>query len=786
MTAPETLRFALADHYRIERELGQGGMATVYLAHDLKHDRDVALKVLRPELAVFAQERFHREIRLAAHLQHPHILPVLDSGEAAGQLWFAMPHVEGESLRQRLQRETQLSVDDALELTREVADALDYAHAQGIIHRDIKPENILLSQGHALVADFGIARALELAGGEKLTETGMAVGTPAYMSPEQASATPHLDGRTDLYSLACVLYEMLAGGPPFTGASAQAIAARHAMEAVPPIRIVRRTVPEGVEAALTKALAKVPADRFATAGEFVKTLTPGAVAAAVPPASRARPRRTIGLIVGGAVVALAAASWWGTRRSVPQFGTENRSAPKSVAVLPFTNLSTDPENEYFSDGITEDLVTQLAKIRDLAVVSRTSAMRYRHVDQPLPAIGRALGAANLMEGSVRRAGTRVRVSVQLIDAVTDRQLWAETYDREMTDVFAIQADIAQRIAAALQATLSPQEKAHLEQKPTDNLEAYNLYLLGRYHYNKFTEKDLKQSRDFFNQAIAKDPSFALAYTGLGASYYMLAAGFGHLRPKEASVPARDALRRALALDDKLAEAHMGLANLRSWFDWDFDGAEREFHRALELNPGLARAHQAYALMLSAQARHDEAIAEIRRAQELDPVTPVFTADVGWHFYYARRYDEAAEAFQRATALDPTFPTPYAGLALVFAATGRYQDGLAALQRGETRSRGFPSFLPIRGYLYGVWGKQREALAVLDELKASASREYVSPAWFAMVHAGLGDKDRAFAYLDSAYQDRSRELIYLNVAPRWDALRSDLRFQTLLRKLGLAR
>jgi tetratricopeptide (TPR) repeat protein len=338
----------------------------------------------------------------------------------------------------------------------------------------------------------------------------------------------------------------------------------------------------------------------------------------------------------------------------------------------------------------------------------------------------------------------------------------------------------------LQAKFSPQEKARLEKKPTENLEAYNLYLLGRYHWNKFTEKDQKQSLDYFKRAIAKDSSFALAYTGLASSYYTLAAGFGHLRPKEASVPARDAILKALALDDELGEAHMGMAILRSWFDWDWDGAEREFRRAIELNPSLARAHQAYALQLSAQGRHDEAIAEIRRAQELDPVTPIIAADMGFHLSYARRYDAAIQAFQKVITLEPAFPTPYAGLALVYAATGRYQKALAAIESGMARSGGIPIYLPIRGYLYAVSGKKREALAVLDELKASAGREYVSPAWFAMVYAGLGDKDRAFGYLDSAYRDRSRELMFLNVAPRWDGLRSDPRFQAVLRKVGLER
>jgi serine/threonine protein kinase/Flp pilus assembly protein TadD len=793
-TSIAELQAAIADRYRIERELGQGGMATVYLVHDLRHNRPVAFKVLRPELAAtLGPERFLHEIRIAAGLQHPHILPVFDSGDAAGQLWYTMPYVEGETLRQRLLREKQLPLDDARRIAVQVLSALEYAHAHGVIHRDIKPENVLLEGDQAVVADLGIARAISAVGENRLTETGLSLGTPSYMSPEQACAERELDARTDIYSLGCVLYEMLAGEPPFTGPTAQAIIAKRLSEPIPHLGTVR-PVPPGVEAVVRKALAKVPADRFRTAADFAAALDTSFVDTRAHAHEITAPARQpwfrrpwlVLLLAGGLAVAVAAVLWWVTGRSVPSIRAANPSPPKSIAVLPFTNLSADPENEYFSDGITEDLVTQLAKIRDLEVVSRTSAMRYKHTDKPLREIGRELGAANLMEGSVRRAGTRVRVSAQLIDATTDRHLWAETYDREMTDVFAIQADIAQRIAAALQAEFSPREKARLEKKPTEDLEAYNLYLLGRFHWNKVTEKDLKQSLDYFKQAIAKDSSFALAYTGLAASYYTLAAGYGHLRPKEASGLARDAILKALALDDELGEAHMALGILRSWFDWDWDGAEREFKRAIELNPSLARAHDGYAIMLSAQGRHDEAIAEIRRAQELDPATPVIAADMGWDLSYARRYDEAIEAFHRTIALEPRFPTSYAGLAWAYAATGRYQEASAALQRGVTRSGGVPTFQPIRGYLYAVSGKKREALAVLDELKARASREYVSPAWFAMVYAGLGDKDRAFAYLDSAYLDRSRELIFLKVAARWDGLRSDPRFQVLLRKVGLER
>ena len=430
------LRADVADRYAIERELGRGGMATVYLAQDLKHHRQVAIKVLKPEIAAaLGPERFLREIETTARLSHPHILPLHDSGEANGVLYYVMPFVEGESLRCRLDREKQLPLEDALGIAREVADALSYAHSRDVVHRDIKPENILLEAGHAVVSDFGIARAVSVASGDRLTETGLVAGTPAYMSPEQAMGEPTLGPRTDIYSLACVLYELLAGEPPYTGPTAQAIVAKRLGDPVPRVRRVRDTVPVAVEEALVKALARVPADRFPSAFAFLEALT-------TPDAARASRR--------------------------------------SIAVLPFANLSSDPENEYFADGITEDVIAQLSKIGALKVISRTSVIQFKKREQSLREIGERLGVGALLEGSVRRAGNRVRVVAQLIDAETDRHVWAETYDRQLTDIFAIQSDVALQIATALEAELTPDERARIGKHSAGDLEAYHLYLRGRH------------------------------------------------------------------------------------------------------------------------------------------------------------------------------------------------------------------------------------------------------------------------------------------------------------------
>ena len=475
-------------------------MAVVFLAEDLKHRRRVALKVLRPEVArSLGSGRFLREIEIAAQLSHPHILPLFDSGEVGKRgsgddsfLFFVMPFVEGESLRDRLTRDKQLPLDDALRIAREVAGALTYAHDLGIIHRDIKPENILLQAGHPVVSDFGIASALHAAVDSKLTDPGFAVGTPAYMSPEQ-SVGESADPRSDVYSLGCVLYEMLAGTPPFTGATAQAIQARKVVDSVPRLRTVRESVPEGLEVVIRTALARVPADRYATVADFAAALAHPGLA---------------------------------------------RAPARSVAVLPFLNLSAVPDNEYFADGITEDVIAQLSKVRSLKVISRTSVMMFKKREQSLKEIGAMLSAATLLEGSVRRVGDRVRIVAQLIDAETDQHLWAETYDRQLTDIFAIQSDVALQIATALRAELSPDEQTRIHREPTRDLQAYQLYLQGRHWFVRHTAEGLRQAVDYFKRAVQKDPGFALAHADLAQAYteLALASGGGALPPRSGVRP----------------------------------------------------------------------------------------------------------------------------------------------------------------------------------------------------------------------------------------------------------
>src|SRR5213596_2516674 len=531
---------ALAGRYTIERELGRGGMATVYLAQDRKHHRQVAIKVLKPELAAaLGPERFLREIDTAARLTHPHILPLHDSGEAAGWLYYVMPYVEGETLRDRLEREGQLPLEEAVRITREVASALSYAHSHDVVHRDIKPENILLSGGEAVVADFGIARAITAAARGQLTETGIAIGTPGYMSPEQGAASARVDERSDIYSLACVLYEMLAGEPPFTGPSAESIVRQHLAAAPPRVSAMRAAMPPAIEEAIMRALAKTPADRFATAAEFA-----GALAA---PAPRVRDtgRRTSRLAAGAGLAATLLAAAAGLFvLSRPHGAPPVAARPRqSIAVLPFVNVSGAPQEEYLSDGISEELINALSKLPQLQVLSRPSSFAFKGRNEDVRQIGQALQVATVLGGSVRRDANRLRVTAQLTDARNGYNLWSETYDRQMGDVFALEDEISRAIMRALQVHLVSRDSLTLSRRPTRDVEAYELYLKGRYFYNKGGFGPVQQALAYFQQALAHDSNYALAYAGIADAYQRLTAST-YLHPREGTPNATAASLKA--------------------------------------------------------------------------------------------------------------------------------------------------------------------------------------------------------------------------------------------------
>jgi serine/threonine protein kinase/Flp pilus assembly protein TadD len=580
--ALERLRSAVANSYTIDRELGSGGMATVYLAQDCKHERLVALKVLHPDLAAtLGPERFLREIKLAAKLNHPHILPLHDSGEANGFLYYVMPYVEGESLRERLDRERQLPIEEAVHHARAIASALDYAHRQNIVHRDIKPENVMLYEGEAMVMDFGIAKAVSSAGADTLTQTGMMVGTPAYVSPEQAAGETNLDGRSDQYSLACMLYEMLSGERAFSGPTAQAVMAKRFTESVKPLRSLRGSIPESVERAVTKAMSTDAGDRYKSAAIFAQALASGNMS--TPTDTATMPQPTV-------------------------------SAAKSIAVIPFANMSPDPENEYFTDGMAEEIINALTKIQSLRVASRTVSFALKGKNEDLGEVGRKLKVSTVLDGSVRKMGNRLRITAQLVNVADGYQLWSERYDREMEDVFAIQDDISQAIVKSLRVILSEDEKKAIEKGRTENLQAYEFYLRGRQFF-EFRRKSLEYARQMFKRAIELDPNYALAHAGIADScsllYMMFDARESNLKQAE------NASNTALQLAPDLAEAHLARGIAFS-LSQNYADAEREFEKAMRLDPKLFDAPYFYGRACLAQGKFDDAVKLLKLACAIRP------------------------------------------------------------------------------------------------------------------------------------------------------------------------
>src|SRR5437868_6460878 len=752
-------------------------MATVYLARDLKHGRQVAIKVLGPEIAAaLGPERFLREIEVAARLTHPHILPLHDSGQAGGSLYYVMPYIEGESLRDRLEREGQLPLEEALRITREVASALSYAHSHDVVHRDIKPENILLSGGEAVVADFGIARAIVAAGAETLTDTGLAVGTPGYMSPEQATGAMQLDGRSDVYSLGCVLYEMLAGHPPFLGTTAQEILARHSLDAVPPLRTIRPELPEVVEHAVRKALAKSPADRFATATAFIEALTR---AGAPPPFARRAARPA--LFVAAGIAAFVTGYALLTRRP----GSSDEPGP-SIAVLPFKNIGGDVNNEPFSDGMTDEITTALGRVAGLRVAARSVAFRFKGKSVVPEEIGRQLHVLYVLDGGVRMGGTRRRVSAQLINVAGGNEIWAEEYDRDARDrdVFAVQDEITRAIVAALRVHLSGPARAALAKRSTESPEAHDLYLQGRYFFAQRDSASLRKAQDYFERAIQQDSSYALAWAGLSDAYSHTGV-FGYVPPRAVYSRAKAAALRALALDPTLAEAHTSLGFIALFYDWDWPTAGRQFDRALALDPRYPDAHLFHAWYFVATNRMDDAIREVQTAVNLDPFSSVNNARLASMLFLARRYDDVLAQSRRVMELDSMFQghVGRAELARAYLWLGRCAESLAALEgRPGLAVVVWPGLL---GYTYARCGRRAQALAELHRLGAEAREgRYVSHYALAMIHAGLADNERALAELDSAYVERAWPMFTLRVDPTFDGLRADPRFVRLLKKVGL--
>jgi len=751
-------------------------MAVVFLARDRRHDRAVAIKVLRHEIAAaLGADRFLREIQIAAKLHHPHILPLYDSGAAGDLLYYVMPYVEGESLRQRLDRETQLPLDDALAITRQIAGALAYAHRHDVVHRDIKPENILLESGEAVVADFGIARAITAAGGDKLTQTGIAIGTPLYMSPEQASAGGAIDGRSDLYSLACVLYEMLAGHPPFLGGTAQAILARHALDPVPPLRTARGSVSGAVEQTLVRALAKSPADRYATVVQFADALGGPVLSVALPAT-----KRSVGLYaalgVGLALAALGAGLVLrGPWRRAPPATVSAPAYAASVAVLPFETIGGGREDEYFSDGMTDEIITQLAQIRDLKVISRTSVVALKGSHLTLSQIADTLGVDHVLEGSARRAGGRVRVNAQLIAAKTDAHLWAKTYERELKDVFRVQEEVAADVSRALLASvqgLRPVGAGSRTAQPA----AYDAYLRGTYWRQQRTRDGLLRAMQAFEEALAIDSAYAPAYAGLSSalSLFINYQYSGGPEPIAALARAIVLADRAIALDSTLAEgfAARGFAFIQAAVS--SDAAVRDVTRAIALRPNSGEAHAFAQGALNDVGRAEDAFAAAQTATDLDPLAPGFHLSFSNAALVARRYDLALREARRAGVLE-TAPLP---LRIRF-------EGLALLllgQPGECVALDLGSQSHVKAMCLEALGRHGEAAAIVDSLAAAVragGASWAAPEGLGMYYAWVGDVDASLHWYEVAPRVVWPRMLRSGL---FDRVRDDARFRAGLDRL----
>ena len=738
-------------HYRITSKIGEGGMGEVYRATDTKLNRDVALKVLPGAFAADRERmaRFSREAQVLASLNHPNIASIYGLEDSDDKHALVLELVEGETLAERVGRGT-VPLEESLKIALQMAEALEAAHEKGIIHRDLKPANVKITpEGKVKVLDFGIAKLTGLESGAevptRLTVPSTPMGTISYMSPEQALGQG-IDVRTDVFSMGAVLYELITGRPPFQGETAVQILNQTLNSTPPAPTTVNPEVPLELEQIVLKALSKDVQDRYQSTQEL--------------------------------------------RRDIERFGktSDTGSGPPSIAVLPLLNLSADPENEYFSDGLAEELINALAQVEGLKVASRTSAFGFKGRAQDIRVIGEKLKVGAVLEGSVRKSGSRVRIIVQLTNTKDGYQLWSEKFDRVMDDVFAIQEEIAQAITERLQVRRLGEQQENLVERLTHDAEAYNLYLKGLYFWNRRTDADLLKARSSFELAAERDPSFAQAMSGLADTYAILGmAEYGICAPRDVLPRAKERAQRALDLNPRLAEAQTTLAHVTAFYDWDWDEAERQFQRAIELNPEYPMSHHWYALFLAAMERHDDALREERLALELAPTSLIINKNVGTILHYQGDYDGAIEVYQETLELDPHFSRAHFYLGASYVQVGKYREAIVEFQRATELTGGNTVSLAMLAHALAVSGRRDEALHVLEELRdlSKTKDRFVGSISFAFIHLGLGDEEETFECLSNALTERSSWLVSLRVEPLFNPTRTDERFEKLMREVGLS-
>jgi serine/threonine protein kinase/Tfp pilus assembly protein PilF len=790
-------------HYRILDKLGVGGMGEVWLAEDTRLGRKLALKLLPAEFTQDAARvaRFELEARAASALNHPNIITIYDIGQSEGIHFIATEFIEGRTLRRSL---TSLGLQsrEALDITVQIAGALQAAHEAGITHRDIKPENVMLRpDGYVKVLDFGLAKLTEkiesqvdteaLTKIKSSTDPGTVMGTVSYMSPEQARGLK-VDARSDIFSLGVVLYEILTGRLPFSGETSTDVLAAILTAEPPSVSQIAGNVPTELEWSLSKALRKNCDERYQTIKNFLNDLkrvknqldfeAQLAQLSQSPSAIRSNEE------VSEAVTVEFRTDEWFRSQSISGQTKSRFTSPgqaiDSLAILPLVNASNDANMEYLSDGITESIINSLSQLPQLRVVPRSTVFRYKGQEVDPQQIGVELNARAVLSGRVLQLGDSLIVKTELVDVAKQSQLWGEQYRRRLKDIFELQEEIANEISSKLQLRLSGEEKQRLIKRYTDNTEAYHLYLKGRYYNNKRTPEWIRKGIDHFKQAIDLDPNYALAFAGLADSYAFLASATGGQQPRETYPLAKAAALKALELDDSLGEAHCSLGFFRLLYDWDFPAAEREYQRAIELSPHYPNAHDGYGFYLKATGQHEAAIASCRRALELDPLPLFVQLSLGWAYYFARRYDDALAQSRKVMEMDPSFGFAHWHSGMNYIQQQKYDEAVESFRKAISLTGRVPTFISYLGYAHALKGRHREARQMLAQLESMSKQQYVSSYFIAVIHLGLGDLNQVFEWLEKAYEERAGFLAFARVEPMLDAMRGDERFEKLLEKMKL--
>ena len=785
-----------ANRYEIIEELGTGGMGKVYRVEDTKAQDEIALKLIKPEIAADKKtiDRFRNELTTARKIRHKNICGMYDLGEDRGSYYITMEYVSGQDLKGLIRQTGQLAIGTSISIAKQVCEGLVEAHKIGVIHRDLKPSNIMIDrEGNVRIMDFGIARSLKEKG---ITGGGVMIGTPEYMSPEQAEAK-EVDKLSDIYSVGVILYEIVTGRVPFEGDTALSIAMKHKGETPKDPKEYNAQIPDDLSKLILKCLEKDKENRFQSAGEIQSELEN--IEKGIPTTDRAIPKRkpltskevTVQfnvkklLVPALAIIVLviAAVVIWQLRYPKPEIPTT--PAQPSIAVLPFEDLSPEKDQRPLCDGFAESIINALTRIRDLRVPATTSSFSFRATEVDVQKIATALNVRTILRGSVQKAGNRVRITTQLIDAKDDSLLWSDQYNKELDDIFAIQDEITLAIVDNLKVELLGEERVELVKRYTDNPAAYDLYVQGRFLWNKRTPEEMLESIKYFERAIEVDPTYTLAYTGLADSY-IVSGEWGLLRPKEAYQKAKTAALKALEIDERLAEAHNVLAMVKRDFDFDWAGAERDFKRAIELNPNYSTAHQWYAEYLISMGRFDDAISEIKRAQDLDPLSLVKKTIGGMMYAYARKFDLGIEQCQKVLDLDPSFQLARFFLGMNYIGVGMYDEAIIELQAAFELSKGLNLFAQsMLGYAYALSNNRGKTLNILDQFYERSNQSYICPHYFYLIYIGLGEYDQALEFLEKAYEPEDRHFIltFIKVGSEFDVLRPDPRFKALLKKMN---